>query len=275
MADDGLEALDGSRDAALNRAAGTQPMLYRSGAARFNTRPFVKNEILTRISLQDLGAIGEFLEPIVLRERMVLQEPKRGLDHVYFIESGLVSLRIVAAGSILETAVIGRRGAVGASFLVGGHLSTRQSVVLFPGSAHRIRIEDLQRVMHKHPDVREHLLQYVQALNLHCAQTGLCGVRHDREKRLACWLCLASDALDAGVLPVTHDYLSSVLGLRRAGVTETLIRFEEQRVIRKTRGVLHIDERRYLEQKACSCYKLISGAYASIEAATSAIELPG
>ncbi|WP_245309068.1 helix-turn-helix domain-containing protein [Bradyrhizobium retamae] len=91
----------------------------------------------------------------------------------------------------------------------------------------------------------------------------MCGVRHCREKRLASWLCLASDALDAHVLPVTHDYLSSVLGLRRAGVTETLIRFEEQKLIRKTRGVLQIDKRDCLAEKSCSCYKLISGAYAS------------
>lgn len=98
---------------------------------------------------------------------------------------------------------------------MGGHLSTLQSVVLCPGNAHRIRVEDLQRVMNERPEIRERLSRYVQAQALHCAQTGLCGVRHDREKRLANWLCLASDALDAHVLPVTHDYLSSVLGLRR------------------------------------------------------------
>lgn len=265
-----IEAFDSSRD--MKGAVGIQPMLHRPGTARSNTRSFVKNGILARISLQDLAAIGEFLEPIVLREHMVLQEPKRNLDHVYFIESGLVSLRIVAAGAIFETAVIGHSGAVGALFLVGGHISTHQSVVLFPGSAHRIRVDDLRRVMRERPEVREYLLRYVQALSLHCAHTGLCGVRHDREKRLASWLCLASDAVDAHVLPVTHDYLSSVLGLRRPGVTETLIRFEEQKLIRKTRGVLQIDKRLCLEEKTCSCYKLISGAYASTETAVTVIE---
>ncbi|WP_439360364.1 Crp/Fnr family transcriptional regulator [Bradyrhizobium sp. DASA03007] len=196
---------------------------------------------------------------------MVLHEPKKKVDYVYFVESGLISLRIVAAGSILETAVIGYQGAVGASVLLGAHLTTRQSVVLIPGSAHRIRVEDLRRAIDERFDIRDHLLQYVQALYLHSAQTGLCGVWHDREKRLASWLCLASDAVDAHVLPVTHDYLSSVLGLRRAGVTETLIRFEEQGLIRKMRGVLQIDERKCLEQRACSCYKVISDAYPSPE----------
>ncbi|OMI04904.1 cAMP-binding protein [Bradyrhizobium brasilense] len=242
---------------------GSELMRHRPDTSRPNAQLFVKNAILAGLCLHDLAAIGGLLEPIVLRPRMVLHEPKKKVDYVYFVESGLVSLRIVAAGSILETAVIGYRGAVGASSILGAHLATHQSVVLIPGGALRIRVEDLRRVMDERSMIRNHLLQYVQALALHSAQTGLCGVWHDREKRLASWLCLASDAVNAHVLPVTHDYLSSVLGLRRAGVTETLIRFEEHGLIRKMRGVLQIDERKCLEQRACSCYKLISGAYLS------------
>ncbi|WP_407185312.1 Crp/Fnr family transcriptional regulator [Bradyrhizobium centrosematis] len=264
-----VDIFDSSADSAFVRPGGTQTTNRPFNAVRSNTRFFVKNAILAALSLQDLAAIGEFLEPVVLRARMLLQEPKRHLDHVYFVESGLVSLRIVAAGCILETATIGSRGAVGAAALLGGHVSTYQTVVLIPGSAHRIRVADLYRLMDKRPEIREQLLRYVQALSLHCAQTGLCGVRHDREKRLASWLCLASDAVEAHVLPVTHEYLSSVLGLRRPGVTETLNRFEEQHLIRKTRGVLQIGERRGLEQKACGCYRIISGAYAATDSAIS------
>ncbi|WP_456783969.1 Crp/Fnr family transcriptional regulator [Bradyrhizobium sp. USDA 4516] len=209
-----------------------------------------------------------FFEPIILADRLVLQEPRRNLDYLYFIESGLVSLRIVSEGNVFETGLIGYRGVVGAPLLLGGHLPTHQSVVVFPGRALRIRVDDLHRIIDERPEVRECLFRYVQALSLHCAQAGLCGVRHDREKRLASWLCLASDAVDANVLPVTHDYLSSILGLRRAGVTETLIRFEEQGMIRKTRGVLQIDERNSLEQRACCCYKVISAAYVSSESVT-------
>ncbi|MET4262606.1 CRP-like cAMP-binding protein [Bradyrhizobium sp. S3.12.5] len=247
-------------------------MLHRPNTVRPTTRFFVKNAILASLSLQDLAAIGEFLEPIVLRELSVLQEPKKQLDYVYFVESGLVSMRIIAEGSILETAVIGYRGVVGAPFLFGGYGSTHQSVVLLPGRAHRIRAEDMRRIMSERSEIRDHLSRYAQGLSLHCAQTGLCGVRHDREKRLASWLCLASDAVDASVLPVTHDYLSSILGLRRAGITETLNRFEDEGLIRKNRGVLQIEERKSLERKACCCYRVISGAYAVSEVAIAARE---
>ncbi|WP_316397811.1 Crp/Fnr family transcriptional regulator [Bradyrhizobium sp. 33ap4] len=257
-----LEVPDARGDRALKRVSATQPV-HHGHLSIGSKKASLKNAILARLSLEDLAAIGGSLEPIVLRERMVLQEPKRPVEHVYFMESGLVSLRVIAAGSMLETAVIGYRGAVGTSFLWGGHISPHQSVVLFPGSAYRIPVENLRRLMKERPGIRERLFEYLQALTFQCVQTGLCGVRHDREQRLASWLCLASDAVDACVLPVTHDYLSSVLGLRRAGVTETLIRFEQQGVIRKMRGVLQIDQRESLEQKACCCYKLVSSAYAS------------
>ncbi|KRP85875.1 cAMP-binding protein [Bradyrhizobium yuanmingense] len=258
-----LEVLDCSQDRAVTQLPGARPEPVRSLPVRPAKRPFVKNVILARLSLQQLAAIGECLEPVVLKERMVLQEPKRPVDHVYFVESGLVSLRVVAAGSMLETAVIGYRGVVGTSFLWGGHLSTHQSVVVFPGSAQRICVEALRRIMKVHPEIRDHLFEYVQALTFQCVQAGLCGVRHHREQRLASWICLASETVDSGVLPVTHDYLSSVLGLRRAGVTETLIRFEDQGLIRKMRGVLQIDNPKSLKEKACCCYKLVSAAYAS------------
>ncbi|MCA1510327.1 Crp/Fnr family transcriptional regulator [Bradyrhizobium sp. NBAIM01] len=257
-----LQVLDCSHDGALEQLSGTRPEHQRSLPAGPAKRPVVRNVILARLSIQQLAAIGECLEPIVLKERMVLQEPKRPVEHVYFMESGLVSLRVIAAGSMLETAVIGYRGAVGTSFLWGGHLSAHQSVVVFPGSAHRIRVEDLRRIMKTRPEIREHLFEYVQALTFQCVQAALCGVRHHREQRLASWLCLASEAVNGRMLPVTHDYLSSVLGLRRAGVTETLIRFEQQGLLRKMRGVLQIDEHKLLEEKACCCYKLVSAAYA-------------
>lgn len=248
---------------------GTGEMLAQS-----NKRPFVKNTILASLSLPDLAAIGLFLEPIALKERMIVQEPRRRVEHVHFVESGIISIRIVAAGSILETAVVGCRGAIGISFLLGGHIPTHQSIVQLPGSALRIHADDLRRVMSDRPQILERLSRYAQALNMHGAHMGLCGVRHQLEQRLACWLCLACDALDGHVLPVTHDYLSTVLGLRRAGVTERLIQFEEQGLIRKTRGVLQVDDRKRLEQKACSCYGIIAGAYASAEHLTCVEQLP-
>ncbi|SDS80897.1 Crp/Fnr family transcriptional regulator [Bradyrhizobium canariense] len=224
-------------------------------------RSSARNAILANLPLSALTAISSFLEPVVLKERVVLQEPRKTVDRVLFVESGVVSLRVVSAGTMLETAVLGYRGAVGAASLFGGHVPTHQSVVLFPGNALSISVNDLGQVMNEHPTIRGHLASYVQALATQCAQSGLCGVCHRLEQRLACWLCLTRDALDSDILPVTHNYLSVALGLPRAGVTRALIRFESEGLVRKMRGVLQLHDRRRLLQRACRCYTVVASAH--------------
>jgi CRP-like cAMP-binding protein len=221
----------------------------------------IKNAILRNFAWSDLACIGPFLRPIALKERAVLQEPKKRVEYITFIETGIVSLRTISTGCILETAMVGPHGAVGASIALGTDTSMHQSIVLVSGSALRIYADDLRRLMAERPQIREHLLQYIEALMIHGSQTALCGVRHELEQRLACWLCVACDALEGDVLPITHDHLSTILGLRRAGLTEALIRFEEQGLIRKSRGVMRVRERALLEQKACNCYGVIASAY--------------
>lgn len=222
---------------------------------------FVRNVILAGIHPDDLAAVRGFLEPVALKERTVLHQPKTPIDYIYFVESGVVSLRIVADGNMLETAVEGSRGAVGASYLFGGCISPHQSIVLLPGSALRIATAKLYDLMTRHSGLQERLQQYVQALTIHKAIIGVCGIRHDLESRLACWLCVACDTLDGTVLPITHDVLSSALGLRRAGVTEALLRFERDGLIRKQRGILRILDGKRLQQRSCSCYGKISYEY--------------
>jgi CRP-like cAMP-binding protein len=228
-------------------------------------RSIVRNAILAALPVPDLAALGEHLEPIVLKERAMIQEQRKRVDYVYFIESGLVSQRIVSGGSLLEAAVVGYRGVIGAGFLLDGHLPIHQSVTLFSGNALRMKADELRRLMNERVEVRNALWRYVQAFAVHSAQIGFCGVRHSCEQRVGTWLCLACDAMGCAVLPVTHDYLSTVLGLRRASVTEALTRLDERRLIRKMRGVLHVDDRTAIEAECCCCYRTVAAAYASSE----------
>jgi CRP-like cAMP-binding protein len=228
-------------------------------------RPVVKNTILGNLPLADFAHIRPYLHHITFKERAVLQDHRKPVEYVNFIESGIISLRTVAAGSLLEIAMVGWNGMVGVSVPLGVEASVHQSIVLIPGSALSIRADDLRRLMVERPQIREHLFRHVQALLIHSAQIALCGIRHQPEQRLASWLCLACDAIEGNVVPVTHDYLSAMLGLRRAGVTETLIRFEDQGVITKARGMLQVRDRSLLNQRTCGCYATIAHAYRTIE----------
>jgi CRP-like cAMP-binding protein len=220
-----------------------------------------RNGILADLPPDDLAFICRFLGPVSLKERVVLQQPRQPIRYVDFIESGMISLRTLGAGDVLETALIGRQGAAGTSVALGCELSAFQSIVVAPGKALRIHADDLRLAMRERPLIRERLLRYLHALMIHGAQMALCGMRHDLEQRLACWLGLACDALGSHILPITHEDLSIILGLRRPSVTEMLNRMEEDGLIRKMRGVMEIRDRERLKLRMCGCHAVISGAY--------------
>jgi Crp-like helix-turn-helix domain len=89
----------------------------------------------------------------------------------------------------------------------------------------------------------------------------LCNVRHELEERLCRWLLLASDRLDETVVPLTHDQLAMILGVRRAGVTTTLSLLEKIGAVIKSRGAVKIADRTMLERKTCECYRIIASEY--------------
>jgi CRP-like cAMP-binding protein len=221
---------------------------------------------LRSLSPSDYDCIFPFLEAVTLKKRGVLQEPQRTIKTVDFIESGIVSLMTLANGSIIETAIVDHHGVVGFSVALGASTSVHRSVVLAAGTALRIPVDRLRYCMDERPQIREHLLRYVHSFMIQSAQKALCSVRHDLEGRLASWLCLVCDALDRNVLAITHDHLAALLGSRRASVTEALVRFEEQGLVEKMRGVLLVRDRGLLRKKARCCYGANSDGYQCREA---------
>lgn len=232
-----------------------------AGLSHGSIRQASPNQMLAHLCLDDFQAIRSHLQPVLLKPRAVLQEQRRSADGVYFIESGLVSLRVLATDSLLQIAFVGRGGAVGASLALGIPNSIHQSVVLFSGRAQWIAATDLRQLMIERPGIRECLLNYAHGLLLHTSQVALCCARHHPEQRIATWLCLASDGHASVTLPVTHDDLSLMLGLRRPTVTATLLRLEENGLVRKMRGVLEVRDREGLEQNCCPCFRIITDSY--------------
>jgi len=222
---------------------------------------FVRNGILASLSLSDFEYIRPLLESVTLKNRLVLQEPNRQIEYVHFVETGLISLMTVSSGSILETAMVGSQGVDPASVALGAGTSSHRSMVAVPGSAFRIRADDLRQAMYARPEIREQLLRYVHSLMIQSSQTALCGLQHHLEQRLACWLCLVCAAIDDNVLPITHSHLSTILGFHRVAVTVALTQFERQGLVRKTRGMLQIHDRELLERKACCCYGIVAKTY--------------
>jgi CRP-like cAMP-binding protein len=227
------------------------------------TAGIVQNHFLATLPPADFEQLRPFLRIVELKRHAIIHEANKPVDAVYFVESGVISrvARTQADGAV-EVAVVGRFGLVGLSVVLGTMIALHRTVVQIPGSALRISASDLQTIMAKNPAIRDHLLRYVQLLMSQKAQVALCNAKHDIDKRLARWLLLAHDRVAGNQLPVTHDLLATMLGVRRAGVTEALATLEADGVISKTRGALKIVSREALKAHACECYKIIDDRFA-------------
>ena len=223
----------------------------------------VQNHFLATMPPSDFDALRPYLRVVELKRHAVIHETGKPVDAVYFVESGLVSrvARTQADGPV-EVAMVGHFGLIGLSVVLGTNVALHRTVVQIPGLALRISATDLQTVMAKDPAIRDHLLRYVQLLMSQKAQVALCNAKHEIDKRLARWLLLAHDRVGGNQLPVTHDLLAMMLGVRRAGVSEALATLEAKGVIAKSRGTLTIVDGEALKADACECYKLIEERFA-------------
>lgn len=218
----------------------------------------VRNKFLQSLTPDEFEPLRGCLKHVSLPRRMVIHDENRLIDAVYFIESGIVS-RVVrnSEDGAVEVAMIGNSGFVGLGIILGTNVALHRTVVMIPGSALRISAADLLEAMKRSPAIRERLLQYVHVLVSQKAQIALCNARHNIETRLARWLLMALDRMDADNVPVTHDLLAMLLGVRRPGVTEALKLLSADGLITRTRGSVRVPSRDRLKERACVCYRQI------------------
>lgn len=229
----------------------------------------ISNQLLKNLPPEEFRAIAPYLESVSLSPRQVLHLKGLPIEHLYFVEEGLVSvLAEVGGGEVVEVWLIGREGIVGLPVLLGGATSPFRRVVNVGGHALRVPAGRMQRSMEEHPALRRLLLRYAQAVAIQSGQTGACTNRHSLQQRLARWLLSAEYHLGRGELPLTHALLSRLLGTRRASVTVALGKLEAAGIVRQRRGEIVIKDRDGLEAVACNCHAIIRAAYDKIAADT-------
>src|SRR5262245_59041800 len=222
----------------------------------------VRNCILQCLRPDILARLQPSLQRVRLKRGQTLQEPHRPLEQIYFIERGMAVLmaRTKRDGQV-GVGIIGRAGLVGVPIVLGTMRSPHYCVMEVEGEALQISAETVRRAMDGSSTLRQHLMNYVHALLVQQSQTVLCNARHPLMERLTRLLLLAHDRLDDDTIPLTHDLLSMMLGVRRAGITTALDRLERGGAVRKTRGALEIVDRALLERKSCECYRIITTEY--------------
>jgi CRP-like cAMP-binding protein len=217
-----------------------------------------RNGLLAALEPSDLALLHAHLRELPLVAGATLQEEEAAVEQIYFPLSGLISLVIVMeAGEVVETATVGRRGAIGAFAGLGHWHAFTRAVVKIPGSAMVISAPHFQAAVSRSERIRDLILRYKEGLLAQVQQTAACNALHQVEARLARWLLQAIDCVDDLQLLLTHDDLAEMLAVRRTTVTVIAGKLQEAGLIRYHRGRIDVLDRVGLEKMACECYRTI------------------
>jgi CRP-like cAMP-binding protein len=197
----------------------------------------------------------------------VLSEAGKPIRWVYFPDGGIVSILIpLNANKVAEVAVIGREGVVGLPVFLGAEAYPHRAIVQAPGSALRLPAQAFRAAARRNAVLSELLLRYADAFLVQVSQSAVCNCLHPVAKRYTRWLLMAHDRLGSDRLPLTLKFLSLMLTVRLASVSEATSALQRAGLIRYRRGELHILDRPGLEAAACGCYRLIQDYFARLPA---------
>jgi CRP-like cAMP-binding protein len=215
---------------------------------------FLKNKILAALSNADLALLQPHLEPVELEVRKVLEQPNKPIKHSYFIERGLASIVAGNSHKRLEVGLIGSEGMTGLPIVLGNDRSPHENFIQVAGEGSRIPADKLRGAMRQSRSLEKAFLKFAHSFMNQTANTAFSNGTATLEERLARWLLMANDRLDGDEIPLTHDFLSLMLGVRRAGVTVALNYLEHRGVIRLSRGQIVITDRKGLKASANGTY---------------------
>jgi CRP-like cAMP-binding protein len=214
-----------------------------------------RNRLLASLSEADFGLLQANLEPVTLKLYKALEKPNRRIDHAYFIEAGFASVvGIQAKETKVEVGLVGPEGMTGISIVLGNHRSPDSTYIQVAGHGQRIDASALREAIHDSHSLQLLLLKYARAFMVQTTHTAISNARAKLDERLARWILMADDRVDGNRLPLTHEFLSLMLGVRRAGVTEALHALERQRLIKASRGEITIRDRKGIERRAGQSY---------------------
>jgi len=214
------------------------------------------NALLAALPRKTLIEIKPHLVPVALVFGQVLYRPGQPMREVYFPERCLVSLLVVLEDELaLEVALVGREGVVGVPLALGSKLSPMRALVQGAGDAFRMNAAQFVSMMGSQPLLQRAVYGYAGALMGQIAQTAACNRYHLLEPRLAHWLLMTRDRLGSADFRMTQEFLSTMLGVRRVGVSDAASSFQRQHLIEYSRGHITILDHDGLEAASRSCYR--------------------
>jgi len=223
----------------------------------------IGNCLLDALSPELYEKLAPNLKRVSLKQGEILHHPGETIEELYFPIDCALSITITMSdGSTAEAGLVGRREAIGINAVMGGRETTQtEYIVQVAGSAMKIDARILLEEFDRNKELRDVLLRYTQALIAQISQTTACNSLHTLEQRLPRWLLEAQDRVNSNELKLTQEFLSEMLGVRRAGVTQTAQKLQENGLIKYHRGRVQILDQGGLEEAACECFGTVREEY--------------
>jgi CRP-like cAMP-binding protein len=219
-----------------------------------------ENKLLFKLPAAERERLSPYLKTVNLHRGQQLVEFDYPIQSVYFLETAVTSTIVrTPHGETLEVGIMGAEGFVGLSLLYGVERSNGTVVVQVPGQALRMKAADfLKHVKAYGGPCLDLLLRYANFFQVMVQQHAACNAAHKIEERMCRWILLTHDRTGNNGFALTQEYLSLMLGVRRATVSTVAHRLKESGLIHYTRGKVIVTDRRGLEECSCECYGLIT-----------------
>jgi CRP-like cAMP-binding protein len=219
--------------------------------------------VLASLSPGDAASIRPYLRPIELEHKKVLYEAGDKIKHVYFPTGAVVSLVVgLSTGEMVEAAMVGKDGVVGAASALDGRISLSRAIVQLAGSALVCDVLELKGAALQSHSFLAKLIRHEQTLYAQAQQSAACMAAHDVQARLSRWLLRARDLCGSDTLMFTQEFLAEMLAVRRTSVTIVAHTLQQAGMIKYSRGKIHILDVQGLRESACECYESVKGHYA-------------
>ena len=218
----------------------------------------VGNKVLLAMPDNEYELMRTDLTFVDLPDHLSLHEPTQNIEFVYFPNRGMVSQVVVTKdGRTVEVGVVGNEGFVGAGLAVGMSRSSVREIIQIAGDGFRMMGNALERILRSAPQLQVILNRHSGLQGMQVAQTAACNRLHDIQQRLARWLLMTQDRVNLAILPITHDFIATMMGTDRSTVSVAAAALQKKGIIEYVRGAVKIVSRRKLEKSACECYGVI------------------
>ncbi len=225
--------------------------------------PLYKSNLLLAVMLPaDLELMRTVLRPIEMQQGSLLYDVGDKIGAVYFPWDAVVSMVVsLSSGEMVEAAMVGRDGVVGALAALDGKVSLTRAIIQIGGSGAMCDVDAFKRVALQNPTILSLMLSHEQTVYAQAQQSVACNISHDVTARLSRWLLRARDLSGSDILPFTQEFLAEMLGVRRTSVSPAAHDLQRMGLIKYTRGKIQITDIDGLKATACECYETVRGHY--------------